>query len=81
MLKKILGKLAVPPIDVAAGEAWTRGDTVFIRKQFAAPEKLDTDVARAIQVVTAIGWHSASVTFEGEGLQRAANLVFTRPAA
>ncbi|MEV6684466.1 hypothetical protein AB0N28_03825 [Streptomyces sp. NPDC051130] len=79
MLRKLLKKIAVPPIDEAAGEAWKRGDTVFIRKVFAAPGKHDADIAQAVQAVTATGWYSASVTFEGEGLQRAANLVFTRP--
>ncbi|MFD5937173.1 hypothetical protein [Streptomyces sp. NPDC060333] len=79
MLKKLLGKLVIPPIEVAAGDAWKRGDTVFIRKFYPRPTKHDVDLAKAIQEVTAIGWALASSQFEGDGLQRHANLVFTRP--
>jgi hypothetical protein len=78
MLKKLLGKLAVPPIEVAAADAWKAGDAVFIRKFHPRPGKQDTDVAKAIADVTAIGWTMASCQFDGEGLGRHANLVFTR---
>ncbi|MGW5346295.1 hypothetical protein [Streptomyces sp. HUAS TT3] len=79
MLKKLLKKFAIPPIDEAAGEAWKRGDTVFIRKFYPRPGGQDVDLAQAIQDVTAIGWTLQSTQFDGEGLQRHANLVFTRP--
>jgi hypothetical protein len=79
MFKKLLGKLAVPPIEVAAGAAWRAGDPVFIRKFHPSPTKQDADLSKAIADVTAIGWHMASCQFEGSGLQRHANLVFTRP--
>ncbi|MET9959346.1 hypothetical protein ABZ128_09690 [Streptomyces sp. NPDC006326] len=79
MLRKLLKKIAIPPIHEAAGEAWKRGDTVFIRKHYPRPGGRDVDLAKAIQDVTAIGWTLASTQFEGDGLQRHANLVFTRP--
>lgn len=79
MLKKLLGKLAVPPIEVAAGDAWKAGQTVFIRKFHPRPGKNDADLAQAVQDVEALGWKLASSQFEGTGLQRHANLVFTRP--
>lgn len=79
MLRKLLKKIAIPPINEAAGEAWKRGDTVFIRKFHPRPGGNDVDLAQAIADVTAIGWHMASTQFEGDGLQRHANLVFTRP--
>ncbi|MEU8840216.1 hypothetical protein AB0D97_13945 [Streptomyces roseus] len=80
MLRKLLKKIAIPPIDEAAGEAWKRGDAVFIRKHFARPGGNDTDISAAINSVTELGWTLASCQFEGEGLQRHANLVFTRTA-
>ncbi|MEU3777742.1 hypothetical protein AB0F11_32020 [Streptomyces sp. NPDC032472] len=79
MLKKLLKKISIPPIDEAAGDAWKAGDTVFIRKFYPRPGGQDVDLAKAIQNVTAIGWALASTQFEGDGLQRHANLVFTRP--
>ncbi|MGW6855783.1 hypothetical protein [Streptomyces xanthophaeus] len=79
MLRKLLKKIAIPPIHEAAGDAWKRGDTVFIRKFFPKPFGNDADLSQAIQSVTDIGWTLASTQFEGEGLQRHANLVFTRP--
>lgn len=78
MLKKFLKKLAIPPIHEAAADAWERGDSVFVRKFFPSPTKHDADMAEAVQAVTAIGWTLASSQFEGTGLQRHANLVFTR---
>ncbi|MFJ3842218.1 hypothetical protein ACIPY6_42950 [Streptomyces sp. NPDC090054] len=80
MLRKLLKKIAIPPIHEAADEAWKRGDTVFIRKHFPRPGGHDVDLAKTIQSVTDIGWTLASTQFEGQGLQRHANLVFTRPA-
>ncbi|MGW0393867.1 hypothetical protein ACWDYJ_23810 [Streptomyces sp. NPDC003042] len=79
MLKKLLKKLAVPPIHEAAADAWERGDTAFVRKFHPSPAKQDADLAAAIQDVTAIGWALASSQFAGTGLQRHVNLVFQRP--
>ncbi|MFJ6636548.1 hypothetical protein ACIQMR_35070 [Streptomyces sp. NPDC091376] len=78
MLKKLLKKLAIPPIDVAAGEAFKRGDMIFVRKFYPAPTKRDTDVAEAIAKVEAIGWRLEHQDVEGEGLQRAFTLTFRR---
>ncbi|WP_405444672.1 hypothetical protein [Streptomyces erythrochromogenes] len=78
MLKKLLKSLAVPPIETAARDAWKAGDTIFVRTFHPRPGKNDTDLAEAVQAVTEIGWTLASSQFEGSGLQRHANLVFTR---
>ncbi|MET4921134.1 hypothetical protein P3L51_01915 [Streptomyces sp. PSRA5] len=56
MLKKLLKKLAVPPIDEAAREACKRGDTIFVRKFHPRPTKNQTDLAKGISDVEAIGW-------------------------
>ncbi|WP_328967977.1 hypothetical protein [Streptomyces sp. NBC_00239] len=79
MLKKLLGKLAVPPIHEAAQAAWDRGDTVFIRKAHPSPTKQDRDIAEAVQRVTAIGWDLRASDWEGAGLSRHVTLTFTRP--
>ncbi|MCY0926204.1 hypothetical protein OTB20_08295 [Streptomyces sp. H27-H1] len=78
MLKRFLRRAGALPIAEAAGEAFKRGDTVFIRKFHPSPTKGDQDLAQAIQDVTAIGWTLTSTQFEGAGLSRHANLVFSR---
>lgn len=78
MLKKLLKKLAVPPIDEAAREAFKRGDSIFIRKFHPRPSKNQTDLAQAISDVEAIGWTLLSQQAEGEGLSRFVTLTFRR---
>ncbi|WP_327268824.1 hypothetical protein OG233_14200 [Streptomyces sp. NBC_01218] len=83
MLKRLLKKIAIKPIDEAAAEAWARGDAAFTNRFFPSPSprNRDADVAAAIGQVEALGWKLHSRTLEGEGLQRCWNLLFIRPEA
>ncbi|MET9480927.1 hypothetical protein [Streptomyces sp. NPDC006638] len=78
MLKKLLSKIAIPPIDEAARQAFKRGDAIFVRKFHPRPTTNGADLAQAIADVEAIGWTLLSQQAEGEGLQRFVSLTFRR---
>ncbi|MFC8583246.1 hypothetical protein ACFUGD_01510 [Streptomyces sp. NPDC057217] len=80
MLKKLLGKLALPSIDEAARKAFKDGDTVFAYKfhPSPSPRNQDGDIAKAIMSVEEIGWTLVSQEHQGEGLQRFVSLTFRR---
>ncbi|MFI9123899.1 hypothetical protein ACIGW0_31660 [Streptomyces bikiniensis] len=80
MLKKLLGKLALPSIDQAAGEAFKRGDTVFSYRfhPSPSPRNQDSDIAKAIMSVEEIGWKLIGQEHQGEGLGRFVSLTFRR---
>lgn len=80
MLRRLLKKIALPSIEEAAGQALKRGDTIFTYRfhPSPSPRNQDSDVAKAIMGVEAIGWTLLSQVPEGQGLQRFVSLTFRR---
>ncbi|WP_282203876.1 hypothetical protein [Kitasatospora fiedleri] len=63
----ILSRLARKPVQMAAAEAYKRGDAVFVHRFFATPQRL----AELLAEVEALGWRVDQQHAEGTGRERA----------